>query len=536
MHVTMHGEWVDEQALMLVGRGPLELRIFGPEAAPQVQVGTASPDRFERTERGWLWRSGRVLGATAGPLQLLVQAGGERWTRTVLVHPVKLGWTGVLGVLDELDELAAEVGGALAQAEGPLDPGAALSWLDGLLGRVQQAATEVRRRPLHRVRERVRAVPATRARPSPRDLRWHARHPAAVLRASGGGAREVALVRDRRADLDVPENRGVVAVFERLQRLAEAIEQALEGERRREGALRAWVAVAPRAAGSQVDPSSRLRAGEVLRRTDHLVALRGHLEAARVRCGLPANLPSQGALRRTAQVDGHPGYWAFFGVQQQLDRHELTPWWSFTLDTDLDRTWELWCVLAVVRAVASWAGVSLAETMELDGQGGELQLPRDRPVLTVQRGQVQVCVRVEPPYPDRGRLGRLTPGRPLRPDVVVELSRAGVVYALHVFDAKHRLAPAHRHRDGEPIEALDELWLKYGDGIGDRHTGLPLVSSVWMLWPGQSVGVRPRLRAMLEARWPLERLRGGSVALYPGAVGGQQALARLIQLMLDEAA
>ena len=48
---------------------------------------------------------------------------------------------------------------------------------------------------------------------------------------------------------------------------------------------------------------------------------------------------------------------------------------------------------------------------------------------------------------------------------------------LHILDAKYR-----REAGGAPWGALQEVWHKYGDSIGDAD-GWPVVRSVWVLWP-----------------------------------------------------
>ena len=97
------------------------------------------------------------------------------------------------------------------------------------------------------------------------------------------------------------------------------------------------------------------------------------------------------------------------------------------------------------------------------------------------------------------------------------MPRADGCIALHVLDAKHRRDPSRPHDDGLPLDALAELWFHYGDGLGDRDTGLPLVDSVWMLYPGSRPRVVPRVPAMATPDWPVDRLRGGTVSLVPDA-------------------
>ena len=96
------------------------------------------------------------------------------------------------------------------------------------------------------------------------------------------------------------------------------------------------------------------------------------------------------------------------------------------------------------------------------------------------------------------------PGRPWRPDLVLEIRWADGTLDLHVLDAKYRL---------DPTAALSEVWFKYGDSIGDGD-GWPVVRSVWVLWPGE--GLRLAGPRMLDPGWPPERLRGGAIGLTVG--------------------
>ncbi|MEQ1566321.1 MAG: nuclease domain-containing protein [Myxococcota bacterium] len=110
-----------------------------------------------------------------------------------------------------------------------------------------------------------------------------------------------------------------------------------------------------------------------------------------------------------------------------------------------------------------------------------------------------------------GELRKLFPGRPWRPDLVVDVAWADGTRDLHVLDAKYRLEAG-----GPPREALRELWWRYGEGIGDAR-GRPVVRSLWVVAPGDGLWlVAP---GMMREDWPLERLRGGCVSIGPGSLG-----------------
>ncbi len=76
------------------------------------------------------------------------------------------------------------------------------------------------------------------------------------------------------------------------------------------------------------------------------------------------------------------------------------------------------------------------------------------------------------------------------------------------------------------------LGLKYAESIGDPRTRLPLVDSVWSLYPGAPGPPRLFGPAMLEPTWPAGRPRGGALPLRPGAPGAHQPLAALLVQLL----
>src|SRR5690606_22023551 len=138
-------------------------------------------------------------------------------------------------LLEELEALASgltlDLGGRAGRVTAST-PEAALQALDGAVRSLGAAVAWVRRRPIGRARERVFAAPAARPRSSADDVRWLARHPVARMRAEASG-QGVAVVRQRDLDLDVPENRGALAVMDRLDAIAAELGAAVDAERHR---------------------------------------------------------------------------------------------------------------------------------------------------------------------------------------------------------------------------------------------------------------------------------------------------------------
>jgi hypothetical protein len=204
-------------------------------------------------------------------------------------------------------------------------------------------------------------------------------------------------------------------------------------------------------------------------------------------------------------------------VQRALESFD--PWaparWAPV--SDLDLLYERWCVVMMARAMCRWAGVALGEHLRVIVQDADVAV-RPGPLLTVQRGEITARLLYEPAYAYGGDapLVKLQEGRPWRPDLVIELSRSGHPFQLHVFDAKHRRDPARRRDGGLPLDAWSQLWFRYADGMGDRDTGMPVVGSVWMLWPGDHARRVMRTPAMWTDGWPMDRARTGAISLRPG--------------------
>lgn len=513
----------DGATIQLRGAGPIAV-----EAPPGARLKLAGRTRALRSvDDRMRWQDDRWLSKVAGAVHLRVELGERTIEVTLVVFPMKLDAVDLATLLDELDTLALDLDPASEHAPAAPD---VVRALEAWTGPISDAAAAIRRHPLHRRREQVRAVPTTSPRLSARDVRWLARHPAAEARA-GGGLRETTVRRDVHRDLDLAENRGVIGVFDRMDRALGIAQERIGRTARRIEVRDALLAAAPAPRGRKPARSkARARLDAHHERTRQL---RDQLARARGRTGLP-HLPAAATLRRSQAVDAHPGYWRLYRVDQELGALPTSAPRVWAPVPDLDQLWEVWSVLEVARALAAWAGVPIAELMRVDDDGHELALPQG-PVATFERDGVTVRLMYEPAYAYDGdeRLAKLQPGQPWRPDAVLEISRHGHVVALHVFDAKHR-RDAARHHDGcLPLDALQEIWFHYGDGIGDRHTGLPLVASVWMIWPGAAAGLRLQAPAMLDDAWPLDRLRGGAIGLRPGVAEGRHLLEEVVATLLD---
>lgn len=185
----------------------------------------------------------------------------------------------------------------------------------------------------------------------------------------------------------------------------------------------------------------------------------------------------------------------------------------------LDELWEQWATVAIVRGLAEHLGPPTGETL-LDA--GWFATLRRGPIAHWSSPARTIRVSYEPEIGHGpGDVRKLHPGRPWRPDVVVEIRWSDGTLDLHIFDAKYR-----NEAGGPPKEALRALWWAYGDGIGDA-AGRPVVRSVWVVAPGDALWlVAP---GMLNDGWPVERLRGGCVCIGPGSRSPLEGvLARLL--------
>lgn len=513
------------------GRGLLEVEIEAPPAATVwLRV-----DGEEQALSGALvrrWSSDRLLRTRAGRVGLEVGCGPLRRQLWLDVQPTKLTLGAVRSLLDQLDVAAHALSGRFSEGAAAQDPAALLESLDALIGPLSEAASALRVHPLHRRRQQQRAVPASVGASRAADVRWLSRHPAAALRA-GGGVRQVAVQSEVEVDLDVVENRGVVGLFGRIDdALAQA--DALLVLAAQRGTERARVlGEAPRERAWH-DPEAVPQTAIEARRT-RLRGLRDQVEWARRRTGLPASLPPAPRLPLTHAVRSEPAYWRLHEVQRVLGGLAMRAPLQLAAPRDLDLLYEQWCVLKVVEAVAGWAGVAWAEQVAVRVVGELVHLEPGR-LLDLAVGDVQVRVDYEPSYVAGGQdaLVKLQPGRPWRPDLAIELARAGHPYRLHLFDAKHRRDPERAFDGGMPLAALQEIWFNYGDGIGDRDTGHPVVGSVWMLWPGDGPQRTLRAPTMLGPDWPSERVRGGAISLRPDQPRTTELLRETVAALLEQ--
>jgi hypothetical protein len=406
LDVTHPFELGEDVALQVPGRGELWVEL-------DADVVVTLPEGFdvEATDDGLAFP--RLLGASAGPVEIVLDVDGTSSTLRLEVVPLKLPWPRLLAAREALSEASSVYG----EHRGVVDAAAARRRLGGVLERWTAAVQQCRRRPLPELDAGLRGIAAL-----------------AVDRAETLG-----------------------------------------------------------------DPSQIAQARAVVRQLG-----RG----------------GQGPLRLQGEARRHPGYNAAHRVRGELVALSSEPGLVFAAGPDLDLLWERWCALTMVRTVAEVLGrdpLSAALTQDDD----VLAWARDRPVLDGRVGALSVRLWVEPEYAHDGdtRFVKLVPGRPWRPDLVLEVARGGVPYALHVFDAKH----SHdlRRRDRRPLDTLASVWDAYGETLVERDSQRRAVWSVWVLWPAPRPSMWARDPAMLSPGWPSDRLRGGTVGLVPGEPGGQ---------------
>lgn len=501
------------------GRGDLRVRGRGhpPEAEVELWIGDRPiPLRADRDgEVSWLGAG--WLGQLAGEITIRLGEAGA----TLSVRPDKLVAEAIVALVEELEEVAeglAQDVGARSTLAGLRSREHELAALDEAVGLAADAAPAIRRRPLHRAREVVRALPSDRGPRAPRDVRWLATHPVAALRASASG-RPVTVVRERRADLDTLENRGVLAAYDRLGDRVGALTEVVGSELARLEAARPAREAFLTEAGTLWSERDQPRHDALVRRRERLEALGREVAALRRRSGLPELRPRSVRMVRTARVDAEPAYWATWRASRLAEAAEIgsaPP--SLAPVRALDELWEQWVTVATLRALRQCLGPPDGE--RLVDPGWFARLTRG-PVARWSQPHRTVTLSYEPEIPHAAReIRKLFPGRPWRPDLLVEVRWADGTLDLHVLDAKYRL-----EQGGPPKEALRELWWSYGEGIGDAR-GQPLVRSVWVVGPGD--GVWPVAPGMLAPDWPLERLRGGCISIRPGQNHAMQQVLRLV--------
>ncbi|MBI2375085.1 MAG: hypothetical protein HYV07_13900 [Deltaproteobacteria bacterium] len=502
---------------------------LGPE---ELFVGVGRDGHVRFVDERWLM-------AVAGRARVAIADGdiddAPELAIELLVRPTKLAEESLRALIADLDAVApglsSDLGGkALVETKVAATPEAALTELERVVGAVLESATWVRHRPLARVREQVTAVSSESLLSSARDVRWLAIHPASALRAGASG-RGVAVQRARVQDLDVPENRGVVELFCRIEELVRALGSRLSAERERIEATRAAREAFITERGNLFAEQDVPRLRGIERRRSRLAALEADLASARACAALPPGLP-KGRLTRSAHVEAHPGYWGLFRASAQLEALEVgAPLPAFVPLDSLDALYETWCSVELARSVARTFDSTLFEVLRLDRDRWFVRIPKGE-YGRVDRGPVELRLLFEPLYEHTSTepLSKLHPGRPWCPDVVLEIRKEGRPVALHVFDAKHRVDP--NRFAGVPKEALHEVLSKYPDSIGFTETRLPAVMSAWVLYPGPFPHVELNSPMMLSSAWPAERVRGGAIALRPGLPECSAKLDQVLEAML----
>lgn len=522
------------------GARTVELRCQGlaPGQAVTLCLGAQEHERRADPDGRLLHRDDTVLVATAGAVCFSVQVPDQPPLELILdVRPTRLAEQSLATLLDELEHLCvgltADLGGHASATLTRAPPAeAALQALERAVGPLEEAVAQVRARPIVRHREQIAAVATSQEPRAVRDLRWLATHPHQSVQARARGP-QVGVRRRVHQDLDVPENQGVAALLHRLQRLATSLQRLVHQEQRR------LLADRPRREAFQTHDSNLFEQRDLprLRRLEQrgwrLERILGQVAGARDRLALPATIRPAPFLR-SPQVETHPGYFRLHQLWQQV-RHldELRPGPALAPLRNTDELYELWCVLTLSSVLADLARRPLHQLIGPTLAGWFTELPRGR-LFTVSLNGWELHLHYEPELrwrpPEGAALGKLHPGRPWRPDLLLEVRAAGQLIEVHLFDAKHSLDPAHPH--GVPTHLLDEVWRKYPESIGDPATLLPRVGSCWILYPGATPHIDLIGPAMLDPRWPAERVRGGAIALTPGKSDTHADLRRVLEILL----
>jgi len=487
VHVT--GLVPGEEALLEVGGRGVELRADGDGRAE--------------------WSAPGLLSSVAGNVRIALGAAAV----LLLVRPQKIAAEALTALVDHLEAVAeglAQDSGGVGTVGLHRSREGDLAALDRAVGLASSAAASIRRRPIQRSREVVRAVARETGARSAADARWLAAHPVSTARAAGAG-RDVGVQRERRADLDTLENRGVLSTYDRLDEAVVAMRALVQGEVARLYAGRREREAFLTERGNLWQERDLPRVQALERRLTQLDGLVAELAATRARSGLPDLRPRGARMVRTPRVDAEPAYWATFRaflLAEEALAARAAP--APAVVGTLDELWEQWCTV-----------VMSGELGRLLGKGDGALVDQGW-FATLRRGEIarwdeehrRVRLLYEPEYAfDGDDVRKLFPGRAWKPDLVVDVAWHDGTRDLHVFDAKFRLGEGGH----PPMDALRELWWKYGEGIGDG-TRRPLVRSLWVLWPGRrSKVVGP---TMLREDWPVERLRGGAIGLWPGEERG----------------
>jgi hypothetical protein len=339
------------------GHGDLVVRTTGHPAHVELELhlGDRSVSLVTSEAGVAVWRGPGVLGQVAGELRIRVDDD----VVTLRVRPGKLTEARMRALLADLEAfgegLSQEAGGRTA-SDGLRSRDDDLTRLDAAVGRAAEAAPAIRRRPLHRARDVVRAAPRDRGASTAADVRWLATHPAHALRAEAQG-REVGVVRERSADLDTAENRGVLSAYDQIaaavDRLRDVVDAELAVLERRRPSREAFLTEA----GNLYDELDRPRVEALTRRRERLDALRREALALRPRSGLPDLRPRGAVMVRTPRVDAEPAYWATWRAFEEARTTRPPPVPARPAPVkSLDALWEQWCAVAVVRAVRAALG------------------------------------------------------------------------------------------------------------------------------------------------------------------------------------
>jgi hypothetical protein len=489
-------------ALRVVSRGHL------PGVEVLLQLGNQQLTLIADEDGEAEHRDSQLLGLTAGRVRLRV---GEL-ERELVVRPRKLVAEELHALIRALESISAtlsqDLGGvATLQRDRPsLDD--ALNALERAVGLAASAAPSIRRRPIHRAREERRATPDVQGARRPADVRWLATHPAQVARAAAQG-RAVGVSRERKAELDTLENRGVLSAYDRIDAGVETLLGVIERQARALDAVRPARQALLTEMSDVWSEHDAPRLALLRHREARILALGAESRAVRNRSGLPDLRPRGKTMVRTPRADAEPAYWTTaraYALAEAATRALDTP--AEAPLASLDDLWERYCAVVTLQLLTAQLGPP---------QGGDVLEPGW--FTSLRRGEVARWIQprrvlrlhLEPEYHFRpgSSMRKLHPGRPWRPDLVLDVRHEDGLVELHVLDAKFRRDP----EGGPPMEALQDLWWRYGESIGD-HKGLPLVRSIWALWPGD--GLRLVGPSMLDPAWPRARVRGGLIGLRPG--------------------
>jgi large subunit ribosomal protein MRP49 len=181
---------------------------------------------------------------------------------------------------------------------------------------------------------------------------------------------------------------------------------------------------------------------------------------------------------------------------------------------DIPTLYEQWCLLEVARVLPSCGTIVDQDLLRHEGatepDGGAMnwhvRIGENRPLLRIARSDVKhLALWYRRRYKtDEGhgeRLGSLDPFLRV-PDIVIEVTGAGAVPAVLVFDAKYRVSPA----GGIPEDALADAYT-YHQALG--YGGQQVSRGAFLLFPGEAGFVAGDV---------------GAVALVPGRTAGLWAL------------